>query len=127
MDIKATIAISRTSHGEIKIHFSDKASRVGFLEVTLTPAEFTNAITGLYGQEVPAIVRGLDKVGKTLVRGNRTLKCPLDSWDKTVLSAWLEENGKEDGWIVSSYLGSQNSIVRKDNETHLNYEVYKYV
>lgn len=127
MDIKATIAISRTSRGEIKIHLSDKASRVGFLEVTLTPEEFTNAITGLYGQEVPAIVRGLDKVGKTSVRENRTLKCPLDSWDKTVLSAWLKENGKEDGWIVSSYLGSQNSVVRKDGETHLNYEVYKYV
>ena len=56
----------------------------------------------------------------------RTL-CPLKSYDKDELVAWLKENAQEEGWTLDYYLGSQSSIMRTDNGTYLNYHVYKVV
>lgn len=36
-------------------------------------------------------------------------------------------NAREEGWVLSTYLGSQNSVKWVDGKTILNYSVTKYV
>lgn len=126
MNINVEVGISRTSRDEIHIRVQDKTSRAQFVDVCMTPADFTMAITGLYGVEATAEVRGLDVVGKKKITENRSIECPLTSYDKKALGAWLEEHGKEDGWEVNTYLGSQTSVTHLNGKTILNYSVTRY-
>lgn len=125
--IKAELSISRSSNGVINIRLADEASRVGFVEVSLTPEQFALAITGLCLSDLDVTCRGLDVVGKTVVREQREILCPVKSYDKTVLEQWLLDNAKEEGWKLSVYLGSQGSITYRDDGATLRYNVYKYV
>lgn len=85
------------------------------------------AITGLSEQPGELEVRGLQWVGKTRVSEPRKIECPLDSHDRETLENWLKEHAKEEGWIVSTYLGSQKSIERVKGKTTLHYSVTKYI
>lgn len=42
---------------------------------------------------------------------------------------WIRDNCQEEGWNISSYLGSQDSIKHnyKDGTETFNYHVFKYV
>lgn len=125
--IKAELGISRNSSGVITIRLADDASRVGFVEVSLTPEQFALAITGLMLSDVDVTCRGLDVVGKTVVKERREIFCPIKSYDKKVLEQWLTDNAQEEGWKLSAYLGSQGSITYKDDGAILRYSIYKYV
>lgn len=125
--IKAAVTISRVSDGTIRLRVEDSESRIEFVELSMSPADFANAITGLACQPAVGGVRGLEYVGKTKVTEARQVECPLGTFDKEKLSAWLESNCQEEGWLLSSYLGSQSSVVRADDKTTLNYSVTKYV
>ena len=125
--IKAELGISRNSSGVITIRLADEASRVGFVEVSVTPEQFALAITGLCLSDVDVTCRGLDVVGKTVVKGRREIFCPIKSYDKKVFEQWLTDNAQEEGWKLSVYLGSQGSITYKDDGATLRYSVYKYV
>jgi hypothetical protein len=46
--------------------------------------------------------------------------------DREKMSKWIEDNCKEEGWRIDSYLGSQSSIGHRDGKTVLNYSVYRY-
>jgi hypothetical protein len=53
-------------------------------------------------------------------------------WDvqKEVLSRWLKDNAKEEGWHINAYLGSQKSIIGSgygDVPVILNFHYYRYV
>ena len=74
-------------------------------------------------------MRGLEHVGKKKVTEPRTAIAPksIPSHSRDELRAWLQENRQEDGWIIDSYLGSQNSVTRDQGETVLRYSVFKYV
>jgi hypothetical protein len=93
----------------------------------MTPADFGQSITGLAYVDGELTVRDLDKVGRQLVVEKRRAVCPLNTYEKEALQAWLIENAQEDGWIVDSYLGSQRSVDREGDSTVLNYSVRKYV
>jgi len=125
--IKAELGISRNSNGVITIRLADDASRVGFVEVSLTPEQFALAITGLMLSDIDVTCRGLDVVGKTVVRERREVFCPVKSYDKKVFEQWLTDNAQEEGWKLSVYLGSQGSVTYKDDGALLRYNVYKYV
>ena len=125
--IKAELGISRNSNGVITIRLADEASRVGFVEVSLTPEQFALAITGLCLSDVDVTCRGLDVVGKTVVKERREIFCPIKSYDKKVFEQWLTDNAQEEGWKLPVYLGSQGSITYKDDGAILRYSVYKYV
>ena len=125
--IKAELGISRNSSGVITIRLADDTSRVGFVEVSLTPEQFALAITGLMLSDIDVTCRGLDVVGKTVVRERREILCPVKSYDKKVFEQWLTDNAQEEGWKLSVYLGSQGSVTYKDDGALLRYNVYKYV
>ena len=112
----------------MKIRLTDEASGTEFVEVTLTLEQFTQAITSLQ-ITAPAEVHGLEYVGKTKVTERRTIELPkqMQNSDRPEMSAWLAEAGKEDGWIVDLYLGSQGSIQYADGKTFLMYRVYRFV
>jgi len=125
--MEAVVTISRSSDDKVRIRFRDQASGIEFAEVALSAEAFGYAVTGLSEQSGTLEVRGLQWVGKKRITERRKILCPLKSYDKKVLSEWLSENGKEDGWIVSTYLGSQSSISHTENGALLNYSVTKYV
>ena len=128
MNINATISISRNSKDMITITIHDRASHARFVELSLTPAYFAMAVTGLAHIDADsAVVRDLDVVGKRKVIEPRSIDCPLpDYGSKEELRAWLREHGKEDGWIVDDYLGSQSSVISRNDVTRLHYKVYRY-
>jgi hypothetical protein len=126
MKINADLSINRTSRDEVTISVTDDKSHTEFVKLSLTLEQFAFAITGMHVSDVEGIVRGLDVVGKTKITKRVSVECPLDTYDKKALEEWLKEHGKEDGWDVSSYLGSQSSVVRHEGKTVLNYTLFRY-
>lgn len=127
MKMKANVTISRGSDEMVRIRITDEASRVEFAVLSMTVEHYGYAITGLSGQMAELEVRGLEHVGKRRVTEPRRATCPLETYNKEELARWLQENCQEQGWVISTYLGSQNSIVRRNGMTELNYIVTKYV
>lgn len=125
--IKVEFDVSRSSRDDIRIYLQDEASRVTFCELRMTPAEFAMSITGMSGTIATGYVRGLEHVGKKKISETRTIECPLTDYDRAKTEAWLAEHGKEDGWVVDNYLGSQTSVVNKGGKKFLNYRVHKWV
>ena len=127
-NLKGSITITRSSRDVICIRLEDDNSRIGFLELEMQPEDFAMALTGLGYQPIEFTVRGLENIGKFKVSERRTITCPgKDLYDRSKLEKWLEENAKEDGWNVLTYLGSQGSIRSVPEGQELNYHVYKYV
>lgn len=126
MNINASITINRDSNDVIHIRVMDEASRVRFIDVSMTPEDFAMAITGLSEVKAPAEVRGLEHVGKTKIVEQRATVCHLNTYDKAVLRQWLEDNHQEPGWILDAYLGSQNSVTSCEGGKTLRYRVFRY-
>jgi hypothetical protein len=125
--MKAKVTISRNSHDMVRISFRDVASGIEFAEASMTVEAYGYAITGLSEQEADLEVRGLEYVGKQRVTESREIVCPLKTYDRKELSAWLSDHAQEEGWLVSTYLGSQSSVKYKDEGSILRYSVTKYV
>jgi len=126
MNISARLGISRRSDDKICISISDDTSGIEFVLAEVDPYDFAQLITGLHGVKAPCRVKGLDNVGKTKIRERRTTICPDKSYDRKFLEQWLKDNRQEDGWVLDSSLGSQNSTFSSDGGTGLNYAVYRY-
>ena len=127
MKIDTTLTISRNSKDKICIQVRDETSRNNFVTISISLEDFAFAITGLSEIKCSAEVKRLDIVGKYKVRENRSVVCPIDTYDKNILSQWLANNCQEQGWELDTYLGSQKSVQYKDNFRILNYSVVKYV
>lgn len=129
-NISAKITISRSRGGEgdgtVNFEIKDSTSGITFFQGRMNPVDFAEAITGLACQRIAAEVRGFDNLGKVKVTEARQVKAPKQMSSGS-LEEWLEENMQEDGWILNSYLGSQQSNTYKDGERYLNYSVFKYV
>lgn len=125
--MKAKVTISRGSDDKVRISFEDAASHIEFATVSLSPEAFGHAVTGLSMQEGELEVRGLEFVGRRRITERRQIVCPIKSYDKSVLTAWLNENAQEEGWLLSTYLGSQSSVSHVEGGTLLRYSVTKYV
>lgn len=127
MTLEGKITISRPSSGDerpdyVRIAIRDEISRMEFLEVEIDMAEFALALTGLSEQDCVLKTRRLDTVGKvresqpmTFVLTDEYLdKHSLNSYDRTGLKAHLEHDPEglfhEEGWELSTYLGTQTSI-----------------
>jgi len=131
MKIEAKITISKPqcSSGEryISIAIEDDASHLRFFQGKMSLEDFADCLTGHSYCTIEGEVGGLSNVGKTKVMERRTLECPLSGYGKGEDETWLIANGQEEGWILDSYLGSQNSVSHKDGKKFLNYSVHKYV
>lgn len=129
-NIKCSLTITRPScsNGDkyISIQIKDENSRIQFFDGKISLSDFAEALTGLSGLEIISEVRGLENVGKVRVVEPRSVECPLDTYSRGELEQWIEDNCQEQGWIVSSYLGSQSSVQRKGNKNILHYSVVKF-
>ena len=126
--MKANVTISRCSDNKVYISLEDDLSGVKFVEVALALEDYAMLITGCAYVEGEVSYNNLSAVGKIEVSEKRSVNCPHSAWtDKTVLSNWLKENCKEEGWTISTYLGSQGSVKSVEGGCVLNYTVYKYV
>lgn len=126
-NFEGVISITRSNQDYMSIRVVDSKSKGEFLDIRMSMEDFANAITGLSRVPVFGEVRGLSNIGKVRVVEARQAICPQSSYDKKYLSSWIEENCQEEGWIISTYLGSQTSIRHVTNGTLLNYSVVKYV
>lgn len=129
--IKGNICISRSSNGMVYIKLEDRDSHIYFAEVCLTAEQFGECVTGLYTTDVAIEIRDLKNVGKVKVAEERVVTLNIESYDKDVIRQHLGDYHKEHdapfGWSARMYLGSQNSISRKDGMTTARYSVYKFV
>lgn len=127
MKINAHMTISRRSDNMVCVTVQCTDSRVQFLELEFTPHDFGMMLTGLSCMDATvAEVHGLENVGKKRVTEQRSVICPLEDYDRKVLGKWLEQNCEEEGYTLSTYLGSQNSVMREENGQRLNYSVSRF-
>lgn len=127
MKLEGKITISRPSSGQdrpeyVRIAIRDNTSRMEFLEVEIDMAEFALALTGLSEQDCVLKTRRLDTVGKvresqpmTFVLTDEYMdKHGLQSFNRAGLKAHLNHDPEglfhEEGWDLSTDLGSQSSI-----------------
>lgn len=123
----ATITISRNSNNEFTVTIRDNKSHIQFVKTRMSPHDFAMALSGLAEVECEAEYRMLECVGKTKITETRSVECPI-KFKREDQSKWLAENCQEEGWILSSYLGTQSSVQNTpDGKTILNYSVTKYV
>jgi hypothetical protein len=126
-NITAEVIISRTSNDIIRMTIKDDASREQFVEVNFTYEQFAKCITNLHQTDIPCIVKGLDKVGKKKSVESRHVIYPGSFYDtKEKMSQWLLDNCQEEGYYISTYLGSKGSVTTQEDQTWLNYTVNKY-
>lgn len=126
-----------SSHGDgnISLEFEDVISGVRFMSIDLSYEQFGKLIGTNGSVRMEAEILNAEKLGKKYVSEDRSIVCKEDfsslkyADQMKAKQAWLAEHGKEDGWIVSTYLNSQKSIVSnyKDNTETFNYHVYKFV
>jgi len=125
--MKASVTISRCSDNTVRIAVRDEASRIEFVELSMSLEAFGSVVTGLGARPAEMDVRGLEHVGKKQVTERREVLCPLCEYNRRVLQEWLWLNAQEDGYTLNSYLGSQDSVQHTENGTLLRYSVTKYV
>ncbi|WP_239354793.1 hypothetical protein [Providencia rettgeri] len=129
--MKGKLTISRPSYGDdrekINIVVKCDVSKLRFLSLEIDYADFAKCITGLSEVDCELEVSGLENVGKKRITEQRSVICPIKSYEKRVLRDWLINNKQEDGYILDAYLGSQSSVQYCDEGTILNYRVIKYV
>lgn len=133
--ITTTISCSRSNSGDggtsIRMHIEDQSSRAKFLTIEFTLEQFANVLTGVVTDGVPAVVRGLENVGKRRVSEPRTFELgPERSHisDRAALAQILRDEAQEPGWTLDTYLGSQNSITTNTatGGKTLHYRVYRF-
>jgi hypothetical protein len=127
--------------GYISLELTDPVSGIQFVDLQISFEDFGKIVGSGRSAVVAGELRGLQYVGKTRVTERRSILCPPEAvpeFGKTEdYEKWLRENAQEEGWLVSSYLGSRDSkksvfteggwSTRKFLGTRLHYHVTKYV
>lgn len=128
----------------IQIEIDDEKSGIAFISVKMSMEQFGKVVAGVSNNKVKMEVRGLDNIGKRHERKPGRFIIPKVAYDRIdaanrsrgtlqeALGEWLQENAKEDGWKISTYLGSRNSIEPAgdswlDGDKALNFHYYRYV
>lgn len=132
-NLQGKITISRPSFGDgrelICIRVKDVLSVNSFLELSMSYDDFTRAITGVSEVPVDFKVKDVDVIGKKKISELRRARMEGGRMSKEATERWLLDNFQEEGWIIDTYVGSQNSFVYDPSEIcyWINYRVYKYV
>lgn len=109
------------------MYIKDSASSIVFTEVTLTLENYARLITGLAEVECTHSTLISDHIGKKRIREVRKKTCPNLGHNRKAYVDWLEENAQEDGFVLDTYLGGQDSVKYKGNTVELTYCVHKFV
>jgi hypothetical protein len=130
--IKGSLTISRPTCGDgreyISIQVKDVTSRVRFLEVEISYAEFTACLTGLSETRCDLVVRGLQNVGKTKETDRIMFEMPKHNYNDTKEVAILEaQKNTPKGWECDTYFGSQGSFYQKNGRSWATTLIYRWV
>lgn len=112
--------------GEEDIVIEIEDDNLKFVKLTLSLDDMMRALTGLAMVRGEMVVSNLDKVGKVCI--SDTIEFPVgDGYrDKEKAIAELPKYVPE-GWIGSTYFGSQSSFFQRDGQTWATTSIYKYV
>lgn len=134
-------AVTNSGDGYVSIELDDEKSGIHFLEIRMSYEDFGKLVGSNASVDCKYTVRGLENIGKQHEHKRGSIKMPADVYKKLTsgveyderkepLVQWLMENAKEDGWRISPYLGSRESIVGSgwDGEPiTINFSYYRYV
>jgi len=120
--LKGKITISRvrgggsTEDGPIQITIQDEDALIEFVQINVSLADFTEAVTGLAYTPCAFSVRGLDKVGKK--REHRTFEFPLPdgSFNHKKTACEVLPTVCPEGWTARDLFNSQDSFFQKDGK-----------
>lgn len=138
---------SRSDDG-VELTVEDNTSGITFLTIKMTLEEYGNLISTTGQVRLEAELRGLENLGKNHEMQPRTAVVPKDVADAAyalthseqapALRKWMEANLQEEGWHISTYLGSRDSIKwggpiygkpegLAEKPTTVKYHVYRWV
>jgi len=132
MKHKAKLTISRPSYGDgrkkITIRVEDDDAVIRFLDIEMDLADFAECITGLSYVNCEMEVRGLENVGKKRESMPIIFEMTAVDYDVKVDTAIkLAEEAAPEGWVCSSYFGSQDSFFYKDGKYYGRTTAYRWV
>ena len=128
--MKGTISIF-VNRESTTIHVRDEASGVSFCEVTLTPEEFSSALSRLADTPCNITVRGVDKIGKKHEHKSFVFEIKerpaYHEHDgiRALAQQLLDEEG--DGYISDGYFKSQDSFFERDGKLYAKCSVRRWI
>ncbi len=132
MKHKAQITISRPQYGDgrelIHLNITDVDARIEFVELEISYADFTRALTGQAYVVCDMHVRGLENVGKQRERDTITVEMPECSYyDRKATAVAEVHHHIKEGWTSSDYFGSQDSFYTKDNIQYAKTDIFRWI
>ena len=132
MKINGSITILCDDEG-VRIEIHDEDSRVDFIEINMTPAQFTSALGRSANTKCASMeVKGLDRVGKIMEMQNLAFEIPKNiHYDKrekrNSALAVLADKACPEGWISDSYFDSQDSFFFKGGKGYARTVIRRWV
>lgn len=129
---KGSLTISRPSYGgdkkKILIQVRDVDAGIRFLDIEIDYADFAACLTGLSEQSCEFEARGLQNVGKRVERDKIEFEVynPYYKKDDPELIA-LAKVATPEGWTCSTYFGSQDSFIKKDDKYYARTSISRWV
>ena len=120
-------------HTVVNISIEDRDASITFAEVELTAVDFADLLASRSDRPCKITVRNLKNVGKTMERGEQLVfVVPKDmryerSSDRKDDLIKLAEEACPEGWLFSSYFGSQDSFFSKDGVTYAQTNTYRWI
>lgn len=119
-----------TSEEKVTIEIEDMGSITKFVKVTMTPEQFTQALSRLSNTKCSVEVRGLHKVGKRHEHKEFTFEVPSGlgfgrDRDKRFLPILMRKC--PEGWEPDTHFGSQNSFFSEGTKNYARTIIRRWV
>lgn len=117
MELKDAGVTILAGEDKVTIEIRDREAATTFLKVTLTPVQFCQVLSRLSNTDCKAEVFGLDRIGKKMEHKEFEFEMPDAKWEeRSEVAAETALRLCPDGWIPSSYFGSQDSFFKRDGK-----------
>lgn len=127
MKLKNAAITVIANHDYVRIELHDKTASITFAEVTLTPEQFTKAMSSLAYTPCETNVRGLDLVNKKMEWKNFEFEIPNDWMNEKKNAERIIKDVCPEGWEPSMYFGSQDSFFKKDGKRFARVTIRRWV
>lgn len=136
MKLKGALTITRSTGGgkpdEIRLRLRCESSRIDFAEVTISLAEFAQAVTGLGYRPVEIEVRGLEHVGMEHERMHKAVHVGEIPWANDAREEFVTKLAAANtptGWTWDSHatLQARGGIERVGQGHAVNLWFHRYV
>jgi hypothetical protein len=118
MEIKNAAISILINENYTTIELYDEDAATQFAEVTLTPAQLSQALSRICNTKCKIEVNGLDHVGKTMKHKTFQFEIPekYDYDNKSLIAAKYALKACPEGWESDMYFNSQNSFYKEDGK-----------